>query len=109
MIAVAFLPIFALVDQEGRLFKPLAFTKNLAMAIAAVLAITLDPAIRLLFTRMDFTFRPGWLARAAIASWARFTLRRTIRLAAPWSGSTSRWCASCCGRGWSLLAIASSW
>lgn len=63
VIAVAFIPVFALVDQEGRLFKPLAYTKNLAMAIAAILAITLDPAIRMLFTRMDkFTFRPRWLA-----------------------------------------------
>ena len=48
MIAVAFLPVFTLVDQEGRLFKPLACTKNLAMAIAALLAITLDPALRML-------------------------------------------------------------
>ena len=64
VIAVAFIPIFALVDQEGRLFKPLAYSKNLAMAIAALLAITLDPAMRMLFTRMDpFTFRPRWLAR----------------------------------------------
>lgn len=63
VIAVAFLPIFALVDQEGRLFKPLAYSKNLAMAIAAILAITLDPALRMLFTRMDpFAFRPRWLA-----------------------------------------------
>jgi copper/silver efflux system protein len=64
VIAVAFLPIFTLVDQEGRLFKPLAYSKNLAMAIAAMLAITLDPAMRMLFTRMDpFAFRPRWLAR----------------------------------------------
>jgi Cu(I)/Ag(I) efflux system membrane protein CusA/SilA len=63
VIAVAFMPIFTLVDQEGRLFKPLAFTKNLAMAIAAILAITLDPAIRMLFARMDFVhFRPKWLS-----------------------------------------------
>lgn len=63
VIAVAFLPIFTLVDQEGRLFKPLAYSKNLAMAIAAVLAITLDPALRMLFTRMNFfTFRPRPLA-----------------------------------------------
>jgi len=69
LIAVAFLPIFALVDQEGRLFKPLALSKNLAMAIAALLAITLDPAMRMLFTRMDpFTFRPRWLARLASAA-----------------------------------------
>jgi Cu(I)/Ag(I) efflux system membrane protein CusA/SilA len=66
VIAVAFLPVFALVDQEGRLFKPLAYSKNLAMAVAALLAITLDPALRMLFTRMDpFTFRPRWLARVA--------------------------------------------
>jgi Cu(I)/Ag(I) efflux system membrane protein CusA/SilA len=64
VIAVSFLPVFTLEAQEGRLFRPLAFTKNFAMAIAAVLAITLDPAMRLLFTRMDnFTFRPRWLAK----------------------------------------------
>ncbi|MCL5279764.1 MAG: CusA/CzcA family heavy metal efflux RND transporter [Planctomycetes bacterium] len=63
VIAVAFLPVFTLVDQEGRLFKPLAYSKNLAMAIAALLAITLDPAIRMLFTRMDYHhFRPRPLA-----------------------------------------------
>src|ERR1041384_3750734 len=53
VIAVAFLPVFTLVDQEGRLFKPLAYSKTLAMAMAAVLAVTLDPALRMLFTRMD--------------------------------------------------------
>jgi Cu(I)/Ag(I) efflux system membrane protein CusA/SilA len=63
VIAVAFLPIFTLVDQEGRLFRPLAYSKNLAMAIAAFLAITLDPAMRMLFTRMaPFAFRPKWVA-----------------------------------------------
>ena len=63
VIAVAFLPIFALVDQEGRLFKPLAYSKNLAMALAALLAITLDPAMRMLFARVNpFSFRPRWLA-----------------------------------------------
>ncbi|MFA5059409.1 MAG: CusA/CzcA family heavy metal efflux RND transporter [Candidatus Omnitrophota bacterium] len=53
VVAVSFMPIFTLVDQEGRLFKPLAWTKNLSMLIAAVLAITLDPALRFMFTRMD--------------------------------------------------------
>ncbi|MFN8008713.1 MAG: CusA/CzcA family heavy metal efflux RND transporter, partial [Terriglobia bacterium] len=63
VIAVAFMPVFTLVDQEGRLFKPLAFTKNFAMAIAAILALTLDPAMRMLFTRLDFyTFRPKWIS-----------------------------------------------
>jgi len=63
VIAVAFLPVFSLVDQEGRLFKPLAYSKTLAMAIAALLAVTLDPAMRMLFTRIDpFVFRPKWFA-----------------------------------------------
>jgi Cu(I)/Ag(I) efflux system membrane protein CusA/SilA len=66
VIAVAFMPIFALEEQEGRLFKPLAYTKNLTMAIAAILAVTLDPAVRMLFARMDwFTFRPKWLSWVA--------------------------------------------
>ncbi len=68
VIAVSFMPIFALEAQEGRLFKPLAFTKNFAMAIAAVLAITLDPAMRLLFTHAQpFDFRPRWLAKVTNA------------------------------------------
>jgi Cu(I)/Ag(I) efflux system membrane protein CusA/SilA len=66
VIAVAFVPIFALQAQEGRLFKPLAFTKNTAMAVAAILAITLDPALRLAMTRMEpFRFRPRWLSQVA--------------------------------------------
>jgi Cu(I)/Ag(I) efflux system membrane protein CusA/SilA len=64
VIAVSFMPVFTLEGQEGRLFKPLAFTKNFSMAIAAVLAITLDPAIRLLFTHMDpYKFKPKFLCR----------------------------------------------
>ena len=70
VIAVAFLPVFTLVDQEGRLFRPLAISKNLAMAIAAVLAVTLDPAMRMLFARIEpFRFRPrpiAWLATQAL-------------------------------------------
>ncbi|BDG07911.1 efflux RND transporter permease subunit [Anaeromyxobacter paludicola] len=66
VIAVAFMPVFTLVDQEGRLFRPLAFSKNLAMAIAALLAITLDPAMRMLFARIEpFTFKPRFLAWSA--------------------------------------------
>jgi Cu(I)/Ag(I) efflux system membrane protein CusA/SilA len=64
VIAVSFMPVFTLEGMEGRLFKPLAFTKNFSMAIAALLAITLDPAIRLLFTHMDYyKFRPKFLSR----------------------------------------------
>jgi Cu(I)/Ag(I) efflux system membrane protein CusA/SilA len=65
VIAVSFLPVLTLEGQGGRLFKPLAYTKNLSMIIAAVLAITLDPALRLFLTHMkNFNFRPGWLCRA---------------------------------------------
>ena len=68
IIAVAFLPIFTLVDQEGRLFTPLATSKNLAMALAAILAVTLDPAMRMLFTRMEpWRFRPRAIASLANA------------------------------------------
>ena len=51
VITVSFLPIFALEAQEGRLFKPLAYTKTFAMAAAAVLSITLVPALMYLFIR----------------------------------------------------------
>ncbi len=69
VIAVAFIPIFTLVDQEGRLFKPLAYSKNLAMALAAILAVTLDPAMRMMFARVDdFTFKPAWLCRLTNAA-----------------------------------------
>jgi len=64
VIAVAFLPVFTLLDQEGRLFRPLAFSKNFAMAIAAVLALTLNPAMRMFFTRIDpINFHPLWIGK----------------------------------------------
>jgi Cu(I)/Ag(I) efflux system membrane protein CusA/SilA len=68
VIAIAFLPVLTLQAQEGRMFRPLAYTKTLTMVIAAVLAITLDPALRLLLTRVErFEFRPTWLCRIANA------------------------------------------
>jgi Cu(I)/Ag(I) efflux system membrane protein CusA/SilA len=51
VITVSFLPIFALEDQEGRLFKPLAWTKSLAMASSALLSVTLVPALMMLLVR----------------------------------------------------------
>ena len=51
IITVSFLPIFTLEAQEGRLFKPLAFTKTFAMGAAALLAVTLVPALMVLFMR----------------------------------------------------------
>ena len=51
VIAISFIPIFALEAQEGRMFKPLAWTNNLAIAMCAVLAITLVPACLPTFIR----------------------------------------------------------
>jgi len=66
VIAISFLPVLTLEGQEGRMFRPLAYTKTLAMAVAAVLAITLDPALRLLLTRVKrFDFSPEWLCKIA--------------------------------------------
>ena len=51
VIVAAFLPVFALEDQEGRLFKPLAYTKTFAMAAGALLSITLVPVLMLFFVQ----------------------------------------------------------
>ncbi|HDO27568.1 MAG TPA: efflux RND transporter permease subunit, partial [Bacteroidetes bacterium] len=51
VIVVSFLPIFALEQQEGRLFKPLAYTKSYSMAVGAVLAITIVPVLMGYFIR----------------------------------------------------------
>jgi Cu(I)/Ag(I) efflux system membrane protein CusA/SilA len=68
VIAVSFLPIFALEDMEGRMFSPLAYTKTLTMILAAGLAVTLDPALRMLFARYrPFEFKPKLVAKAATA------------------------------------------
>jgi len=51
VITVSFLPIFTLEAQEGRLFSPLAYTKTFAMAAAALLSVTLVPALMVIFVR----------------------------------------------------------
>ncbi len=51
IITLSFIPVFALEAQEGRLFKPLAWTKTLSMAAAALLSITLVPVMMGLFIR----------------------------------------------------------
>ncbi len=51
IITVSFLPIFALGEQSGRLFKPLAFTKTFAMAAAAILAVTIIPVLMIYLIR----------------------------------------------------------
>jgi copper/silver efflux system protein len=51
IITVSFMPIFTLESQEGRLFSPLAFTKTFSMAAAALLSVTLAPALMVVFVR----------------------------------------------------------
>jgi Cu(I)/Ag(I) efflux system membrane protein CusA/SilA len=69
VIALSFMPIFALEAQEGKLFKPLAFTKNFSMGIAAVLSVALAPALMLLI------IRPG---RRKIRSEEEHPISRTL-------------------------------
>ncbi|OGC07536.1 cation transporter [candidate division WOR-1 bacterium RIFOXYA2_FULL_36_21] len=62
VMAISFLPVFTLEAQEGRLFKPLAFTKNYSIFFAALLAITLTPALVMIFMRgREYNFKNKWL------------------------------------------------
>jgi len=55
VITVSFIPVFSLVEQPGRLFKPLAYTKTFAMFFAAMLGITVVPVLMLLLVRGKIT------------------------------------------------------
>jgi Cu(I)/Ag(I) efflux system membrane protein CusA/SilA len=62
VIAISFLPLLTLEGQEGRMFRPLVYTKTMAMLAAALMAVTLDPVLRMLFMAdRRFHFRPKWL------------------------------------------------
>ena len=82
VITISFLPVFVLEAQEGRLFKPLAYTKSFSMAFASLLAITLVPALMVSFVRGKI--RPELknpINRACIAAYrplVRFVLRHRI-------------------------------
>ena len=79
VITVSFLPIFSLSGTEGRLFRPLAFTKTYSMAFAALLAITLTPALAAWLIRGRIRpEREQPLARALIALYTP-VLRLAIR------------------------------
>jgi copper/silver efflux system protein len=79
VVTVSFLPVFALEAQEGRLFKPLAWTKTLAMASAAVLAVTLIPVALGYFVRGRIrTERENPVSRALIGAY-RPVLRGALR------------------------------
>jgi Cu(I)/Ag(I) efflux system membrane protein CusA/SilA len=72
VIAVSFLPIFTLEAQEGRLFKPLAFTKNFSMLFAALVSVTLVPVLMQLFLKpaRELKLSPPWLSRIVNFFWA---------------------------------------
>ncbi len=70
IITVSFLPVFTLEGQEGRLFKPLAFTKTFAMAAASLLSVTLVPVAMGLFIRGKiYTERANPFNRALIRAY----------------------------------------
>ena len=80
VIALSFVPVFALQGQEGKLFKPLAFTKTYAMAAAAGLAVTLVPVLM------------GYLVRGRIRAERDNPLNRGLtRLYAPILDAVLRW------------------
>ena len=66
IVTLSFLPIFALESQEGRLFKPLAYTKTYAMAASAMMSITLTPVLM------------GYLIRGRIRSESKNPLSRLL-------------------------------
>jgi len=67
IITVSFLPVFALEGTEGRLFKPLAYTKTYSMGFAALLAITFTPALAVLLIRGKIRGDKSWINRALVA------------------------------------------
>ena len=72
IITLSFLPVFTLEDQEGRLFRPLALTKTFAMAAAALLSVTLVPALM------------GWFVKGKVRAEASNPLNRwAIRIYRP--------------------------
>jgi len=88
VITVSFLPVFTLQEQEGRLFKPLAFTKTYAMAASSLLAVTVIPVLMY------------WFVRGKIHSEDRHPVSRLLRrIYSPVLEAALRW-------RWGVLAVA---
>ena len=79
IITVSFFPVFALEGTEGRLFKPLAFTKTYSMGFAALLSVTLIPALAVLVIKGRIRGDTSWLNRGLKAGYAPL-----VRLAVRW-------------------------
>lgn len=119
VITVSFLPVFTLQAQEGRLFKPLAFTKTYSMAAAALLSITLAPILMGFFIRgripseeknpinrlliwlyhpaIDFVIRRRWavvIGAALLVGWVFF----------PWNRLVAQWLPTGPVKDWAFAA-----
>jgi Cu(I)/Ag(I) efflux system membrane protein CusA/SilA len=79
IITASFVPVFALEGQEGRLFKPLAFTKTYSMFFAALLSVTLIPALAVLVIKGKLRGDRNWLNRVLIAAYLPM-VRLAVRL-----------------------------
>ncbi|MCY4674677.1 MAG: CusA/CzcA family heavy metal efflux RND transporter [Bacteroidetes bacterium] len=79
IVTVSFLPVFTLGEIEGRLFRPLAFTKTFAMAASALLAVTLVPALMVVLIRGRIRNEEDSLLNRYIMGVYRFLLRATLR------------------------------
>jgi len=86
IVALSFLPVFALQAQEGRMFSPLAFTKTYAMAAAAGLAITLVPVLLGYFAAPGKGGQPGRSTGSPVVRWLETGYRPMVRTAIgrPW-------------------------
>jgi Cu(I)/Ag(I) efflux system membrane protein CusA/SilA len=104
IITVSFLPIFALGEQSGRLFKPLAYTKTFAMLAGALLAVTIIPVLMVYFVSERVTAWRGapWVER--LVTWAAILGPAAALALVPLSGLAPwRWWMVA---GWVVLAAA---
>ena len=79
IITVSFIPVFALEGTEGRLFEPLAYTKTYAMFFAALLSVTLVPALAVVFIKGRIRGDQSWLNRGLSAAYTP-----VVRFAVHW-------------------------
>jgi len=83
IITVSFMPVFTLESQEGRLFKPLAYTKTFAMFFAAIVSITLVPALMTLLIRGKITPAKKNPANRLLVFFYRPFLKAVLRFRIP--------------------------
>ncbi len=80
VITVSFMPIFTLEAQEGRLFKPLAFTKTYAMGLSSIVAVTVIPVLMFWFVRGRIFSEK----RHPVSRFLRFLYTPVLNLALKW-------------------------